>query len=263
MVLVAVLWATELRAQTDTPEDSLVAISADIVEITGSFSRDAGFAWPGINGGIASVNGPYGGGLLFLEKTIPATSGLTPELLYKIGDFSRQTQLATTLRLLESEGKAQVLSNPKVIIVAGSGQATFNIGTKVPIPVVSAQGAVGSDMQQAFTTLQVAPIINPNKKETIRAEVALEVSNFDFGNTVQIGQSNVPSVSSRQMQTTVEVKSGETLVMGGFKFSQKTINKTRVPFLGKIPVLGLLFTTTSVQEQQRTLFLFITMEIVK
>jgi type II secretory pathway component GspD/PulD (secretin) len=255
LFLFTVLWASELRAQSDTPEDSLVAVSADIVEITGSLSRNTGFAWPGLNGGIAGVNGPYGGGILFLEKTIPG--------LYTIGDFARQTQLATTLRLLESEGKAQVLSNPKVIIVAGSGQATFNIGTKVPIPVVSAQGAVGSDMQQAFTTLQVAPIINPNKKDTIRAEVALEVANFDFGNTVQIGSSNVPSINSRQLQTTVEVKSGETLVMGGFKFSQKTLTVTRVPFIGRVPLIGLLFTTKTIEEDQRTLFLFITMEIIK
>ena len=65
------------------------------------------------------------------------------------------------------------------------------------------------------------------------------------------------------MQTAVELKSGETLVIGGLKSSSKNVTKTRVPFFGHIPIIGLLFTTTDIVEQQTSLFLFITMEIVK
>jgi type II secretory pathway component GspD/PulD (secretin) len=80
---------------------------------------------------------------------------------------------------------------------------------------------------------------------------------------VQVGNTAVPSIVTRQIQTAVEIKSGETLVIGGLKSSTKNIAKSKVPFLGSIPILGLLFTTTTTVEEQKSLFLFITMEIVK
>jgi pilus assembly protein CpaC len=163
--------------------------------------------------------------------------------------------------MLETEGKAQLLSNPKVIVQAQS-QANFVVGGEFFIPVTNAQG-VGAEKQKYGVILNIMPVINPNKKDTIRAEMQLEVSNPDYSHPAQIGNSAVPSVVTRQIQTSVEIKSGETLVIGGLKSSQKTVSKSRIPFLGRIPLLGLLFTTTSIVEEQKSLFLFITMEIVK
>jgi pilus assembly protein CpaC len=224
------------------PEDSLIAISADIVEISGSISRDNGFVWA-----------PFQTGIQFAEKQIPG--------LYHVGDFARQTSLQTSLHMLETEGKAQLLSNPKVIVQAGS-QANFVVGGENPYPVTNNQG-VGVEFKKIATVLNIVPVINPNKKDTIRAEFQLEVSNPDFSKPVQVGGTAVPSIITRQVQTAVEIKSGETLVIGGLKSSTKNITKSRVPFLGHIPVLGGLFTTTSIVEEQKSLFLFITMEVVK
>lgn len=225
------------------PEDSLIAVSADIVEISGSVQRDLGFAWT-----------PFQAGILYAEKTIPG--------IYRMGDFARQTQLQTTLKALETEGKAQLLSNPKVVVQAQS-QANFVVGGEVPYPSANGSGTVTADFKKFGVILNIVPVINPNKKDTIRAEMQLEVSNVDFSKTVQVGNTAVPSIVTRQIQTAVEVKSGETLVIGGLKSSSKNVSKSKVPFIGSIPILGLLFTTTTVIEEQKSLFLFITMEIVK
>lgn len=239
----ALFAAVGARAQgATTPEDSLIAVSADIVEISGSLSRDTGFIW-----------GPLQTGLNFAEKSVPG--------IYKFGDFARQTSLQTSLRMLETEGKAQLLSNPKVIVQAGS-QANFVVGGDQPYPVTNNQG-VGVEFKKFGVILNILPVINPNKKDTIRAEAQLEVSNPDFSRPVAVGNISVPSITTRQVQTSVELTSGETLVIGGLKTSSKNISKTRVPFLGRIPVLGLLFTNTNIIEEQKSLFLFITMEIVK
>jgi pilus assembly protein CpaC len=235
----ALLGASEAWAQ---PEDSLIAVSADIVEISGSFARDLGFVW-----------GPFQTGIGFAEQTIPG--------LYRMGDFARQTQLQTSLKMLETEGKAQLLSNPKVIVQAQS-QANFVVGGEEPYPVTNNQG-VGVEFKKFGVILNILPVINPNKKDTIRAEMQLEVSNPDFSKPVQVGNTTVPAITTRQVQTSVEVKSGETLVLGGLKSSTKNVSKTKVPFFGHIPILGLLFTTTSIVEEQKSLFLFVTMEIVK
>jgi pilus assembly protein CpaC len=240
LALALLLSGVPLRAQ---PEDSLVAISADIVEISGSDSTTMGLTW-----------GSFSSGINFAEKSIPG--------LIKIGDFARTTALQASLQLLETEGKAQTLSNPKVIVQAQS-QANFVVGGEQPYPVTGATGSVGVELKKYGVILNVMPVINPNKKDTIRAELQLEVSAPDFSKTVQVGNTAVPSFDTRQIQTSVEVKSGETLVLGGLKSSTKNVTTTRIPYLGRIPILGLLFTSKNVVATQTSLFIFITMEIVK
>jgi Flp pilus assembly secretin CpaC len=240
LALALLLSAAQLWAQ---PEDSLVAISADIVELSGSVSTTEGFTW-----------GPFSSGINFAEKSIPG--------IIQVGDFARMTALQSSLQMLETEGKAQTLSNPKVIVQAQS-QANFVVGGEQPYPVTGATGSVGVELKKYGVILNVMPVINPNKKDTIRAEMQLEVSAPDFSKTVQVGNTAVPSFNTRQIQTSVEVKSGETLVLGGIKASTKNVTKTRIPYIGRIPLLGLLFTSSNVVETQDTLFIFITMEIVK
>lgn len=240
----ALLAALAAKASAQ-PEDSLIAVSADIVEISGSYEKDLGFSWT-----------PFQAGVNFAEKAIPTGA------IFQVGDFARTTQLNTSLKLLETEGKAQLLSNPKVIVQAQS-QANFVVGGEQPYPTANGNGTVTTDFKKFGVIMNIVPVINPNKKDTIRAELQLEVSNISATSSVQVGNTTVPSIVTRQIQTAVEVKSGETLVIGGLKSSQKNVTVTKVPFIGSIPLIGLLFTTKSVTETQESLFLFITMEVVK
>ena len=223
--------------------ETMIAVSADVVEISGSISKDIGFSWA-----------PFTTGINFAEKApIPG--------LVKVGDFERLTQLQTSLKMLETEGKAQLLSNPKVI-TKNATQANFVVGGDQPYPVTNNQG-VGVEFKKFGVILNILPVINPNKKDHIDAQMQLEVSNPDFSKPVTVGNTTVPSIVTRQIQTEVEIKSGETIVIGGLKSSSKNVTKTRIPFIGRIPILGALFTTTSVIEEQKSLFLFVTFEIVR
>jgi pilus assembly protein CpaC len=242
VVALLAVFATKASAQ---PDDSLIAISVDVVEISGSYEKDLGFSWT-----------PFQAGVNFTEKAIPAGT------IFQIGDFARATQLSTSLKLLETEGKAQMLSNPKVIVQAGN-QANFTVGGEQPYPVANGNGTVTTDFKKFGIIMNIAPVINPNKKDVIHAELQLQVSNMNFSQVVTVGNTTVPSVVTRELQTTVEVKSGETLVLGGLKSSTKNVATTKVPFLGDIPLIGLLFTYKSVIETDESLFLFITMELVK
>jgi len=232
------------RAQTPPPQETMIAVSADIIEISGSLSSNEGFNWA-----------PFQTGINFAEQKIPVPG------IFKIGDFARQTALQTSLQFMETEGKAQILSSPKVVTKSGS-QANFVVGGDQPYPVTTNQG-VGVEFKKFGVILNILPVLDPNKKDSIDAQLQLEVSNPNFSQTVQVGGTSVPSITTRQVQTEVEIKSGETLVIGGLKSSSKNVSKTRIPYLGKIPVLGLLFTTTTVSDQQDSLFLFVTFEIVK
>ena len=78
-----------------------------------------------------------------------------------------------------------------------------------------------------------------------------------------INGSTVPSMTKRFLRSEVELSSGETLVIGGLKSSTRSVAEDRVPILGKIPLIGLLFKNKDITEEQRSLFLFITVEIVE
>lgn len=221
------------------PEMPLIAVSADIVEISGSLETQVGFGWNQL--------------LEFDEVQVPG--------ILQVGNFNRKTALATTLRLLETEGRAQILSNPKVIVKSNE-QASFVVGGDLPFPTVNNQG-VGVEFKKFGVILNVLPFAVPGKKDSIQATLQIEVSNPDFSKPVTIQNTAVPSMQTRQMQTVVELKSGETLVLGGLKQSTKNVSVTRIPVLGRIPLLGALFKTSDVTDSQSSLYLFLTMEELK
>lgn len=226
--------------QSGPPAATLVAVSADVVEISGSLSRNIGFSWNTT--------------LTFSEATIPG--------IFTIGEFERQTGLTTTLKLLETEGKAQIISNPKVITKSGS-DALFVVGGEIPVPYTNSSGGVGADMKKFGVVLNVLPFVVNPKRESIDVQIQLEVSRPDYSNPVVVSGTTIPSMLTRQIKTEVELRSGETLVIGGLKSSSRNVSKNRVPFLGKIPLIGALFRQTDITEEQRSLFLFVTVEIVK
>jgi Flp pilus assembly secretin CpaC len=219
--------------------DVMIAVSADVVEISGSVQKTNGFGWNQM--------------LDFGEKNIPG--------IITIGDFERRTQLSTSLKLLETEGKAQLLSNPK-IIVKNSQQGNFTVGGEIPIPYSNNQG-VGAEFKKFGVILQVVPTVVPNKKDSVDVQIALEVSNPDYSKPVVVSNTTIPSMITRQIQTEVELKSGETLVIGGLKKSTRNVSINRVPVLGSIPIIGALFSSKDVVEDQSSLFLFVTFEIIK
>lgn len=217
----------------------LVAVSADVVEISGTLQTVKGFAWNQL--------------FDFEEATIKG--------ILSFGEFERKTAVTTRLRLMETEGRAQVLSNPKIVTSSGNA-AKITVGGKVPIPVVNNQG-VGSQLEEYGILLNVLPTIIPERNNIIDLQVQLSVSTVDYSRTVVIGTASAPSFTNRDVETHVELNSGETLVIGGLKSSSRNVSEDRVPLLGRLPLIGLLFKNKDVTEEQRSLFLFITVEIVE
>ena len=234
-----ILSALALPAAAGAESAQMVAVSADIVEISGSIQKTRGFSWNQF--------------FDFSEKTVPG--------IITLGDFERKTQLAASLKLLETEGKAQMLSNPKIITKSGT-QANFTVGGEIPVPYSNNQG-VGAEFKKFGVILNVLPVILTEKKDTVDVQIQLEVSNPDYSKPVIASGTTIPSMITRQIQTEVELKSGETLVIGGLQRSNRNVSKNRVPILGSLPLIGALFSSTDVVEEQSSLFLFVTFDIIK
>ncbi len=237
--LLLTLLALSLPGWAAAQATKMVAVSADIVEISGSIQKTRGFSWNQF--------------FDFSEKSVPG--------IITLGDFERKTQLAASLKLLETEGKAQLLSNPKVITKSGT-QANFTVGGEIPVPYSNNQG-VGAEFKKFGVILNVLPVVLEEKKDAVDVQIQLEVSNPDYSKPVVASGTTIPSMITRQIQTEVELKSGETLVIGGLKRSSRNISKNRVPILGSLPLIGALFGSTDVVEEQSSLFLFVTFDIIK
>ena len=237
--LAVLLFGLLLPSAALAKKTRLVAVSADVVEISGTMQSVKGFSWNQL--------------FDFEEASIPG--------ILSLGEFERKTAVTTRWRVMETEGRAQVLSNPKIVTSSGNS-AKITVGGKVPIPIVNNQG-VGSQLEEYGILLNVLPTIIPERNNIIDLQVQLSVSTVDYSRTVVIGTATAPSFTNRDVETHVEINSGETLVIGGLKSSARNVSEDRVPFLGRIPLLGLLFKNKDVTEEQRSLFLFITVEIVE
>ena len=157
------------------------------------------------------------------------------------------------LSALESEGKGKIVSSPRVI-TADQVEALIEQGTELPYQQATSSGATSVSFRKANLALKVTPQITPEGNVILNVDV----------NKDSVGQATVAgfAIDTKHVKTQVLVENGGTVVIGGI-FTQNerdTINK--VPFLGDIPYLGLLFQNKVRSSSKTELLVFITPKIV-
>ena len=105
------------------------------------------------------------------------------------------------------------------------------------------------------------PTVEENGSITLK--VAPEVSQIDFSNPLALAGFTVPTIVSRKTSTTVQLDSGEHLVIGGLKQSEKLKKTKRVPVLGSIPLVGFFFTHSDNESVERELLVVVSPEIIE
>ena len=168
------------------------------------------------------------------------------------------------IKALQTEGVAQVLAEPNLLAMDGR-QASFLAGGQYPYPMVQgtsggASGAVTIMFKEYGVRLNFIPTITP--RGTIRLQVAPEVSALDFSNAVQISGFNVPALTTRKVNTEVELGDGQTFVIGGLLDNRETETFEKIPFIGDIPILGKFFQSKSINRTNTELIVLVTPEIV-
>jgi type IV pilus assembly protein PilQ len=249
----------ELIAAIDKPNRQ-VLIEARIVEGEHGFSRELGARLS------MRSNGAAGGGELpsiglaggaqgivhdlsarALAGFEAATAGLT---LFAAG----ATRLVTTeLSALEAQGKGRIVSSPRVV-TADRTRALVEQGTELPYQAKVRNGVSGIQFRRASLKLEVEPRITPEG----RVILDLDIAKDSVGKPTAGG----PAIDTKHVRTRVEVEDGGTVSIGGIYESQDRDDVTRVPLLGKIPLLGALFRHRAVREQRSELVIFITPRVV-
>ena len=175
-------------------------------------------------------------------------------------DWFGALPMSFTLGLLEGRGVAKTLSEPTLVAVSGK-QAKFLVGGEFPIPIPSTLGQVSIQFKSYGAQLAFTPTVLA--QDTVSLEVESLVSDIDRANQVVISSTTVPALSSRQSNTTVRLRDGQSFAIAGLLSDKLTNTQQRVPGLGDIPLLGIFFRQISTQRQETELMVMVTVNLVK
>ncbi|MBI1916512.1 MAG: pilus assembly protein N-terminal domain-containing protein [Planctomycetes bacterium] len=163
------------------------------------------------------------------------------------------------LQALETEGLAKILAEPRLVVMSGR-QGSFLDGGEQAIPVPAGLGQIGVQFEEFGTRLNCVPIVLGNGK--IHLEVEPEVSALDAASGTTIGGATVPGRLTQRVRTTVEIETGQTLVIGGLIQHNTNATLVKVPVLGSLPFLGAAFSTKTFQDSETELVILITPHLV-
>jgi pilus assembly protein CpaC len=169
-----------------------------------------------------------------------------------------------TLQALETKGLLETLAEPNLLAKNGH-EASFLAGGEFPYPVVQgSSGGVGGSVTIQFKEYGIRLNFIPTvtAQGTIRLQVAPEVSALDYTHEVTISGFTVPGITNRKVNTEVELKDGQTFILGGLLDNEETQSFQKVPFLGDIPILGKLFQSMTRTRTNTELMILVTPEVV-
>ncbi|QHL91813.1 secretion system protein [Sphingomonas changnyeongensis] len=210
-------------------------------------------------------------GRSFGSITTDAATGATNFNLNGLGQGAGITNLglagrlfgldvATALDLAEGEGLITTLANPNLTALSGE-TASFLAGGEIPIPLAQGLGQIGVEFKQYGVSLSFTPTVLSDGRISMR--VRPEVSELTSAGAVTIGGFQIPALTTRRAETTVELGSGQSFMIGGLLQNRHTNNVDRAPGLGDLPILGALFRSTRFRRAETELMIIVTPYLVK
>ena len=163
------------------------------------------------------------------------------------------------LSAAQNEGRGEIKSTPRVI-TANQREAIIEQGVEIPYQESASSGATTTQFKKAVLSLKVTPQITPDD----RVILDLVVTKDSVGQLVPSATGGfVPSIDTRNIQTQVLVKDGQTVVLGGIMETERRESEKKVPGLGDVPVVGNLFKTKSRLNNRDELLIFVTPKILR
>ncbi len=245
----------------DTPVHQ-VMMEAKIVEVSTNGSKSIGFKWQGSTGQDGGMHDLDSLPVLSTKEYFASNpdSGLYQEPfdgsrgeLFGLGDFYRENLLfKATFAALEKRQETKVLSNPKISAVNGQ-EANIVVGTKVIYPGGADQPPKEKD---TGIKLKITPRINDDGYITVDAEPEVSFVESWSNNNMY------PVIGTRSAKTTVRVRDGEEILIGGLIRDEEGKDNSKIPLLGNIPILKSLFSFKGKTGSSQELIILITPHII-
>ncbi|MBZ9794629.1 type II and III secretion system protein family protein [Mesorhizobium sp. ES1-4] len=228
-----------------------VQLNVRFVEINRQAGQDLGAKY--------SANFAYGFGgrdVSLDPGSVPAAG--TGEIIGRL--LSNGVSIDIAIKALEERGLARRLAEPNLIARSGE-TASFLAGGEFPIPVSEDNGKISVSYKKYGVSLDFKPTVL--KDGLVSLDIAPEVSSIDASASYNIGSISVPGFIVRRARTSVDLKNGQSFMIAGLLQSQNDITTSRIPGLGKMPVLGALFSSKSYQRRETDLVIIVTPYLVK
>ncbi len=226
---------------------------------TGAFAFDAitsgGFTArqsdPGLAGAVPGRSSPNA----LPGTAVPILSGLPPRVSPPIGYLGIATSITSRINLAVTNGDAYILATPELSTRSG-GEAKFLAGGQIPI-VIPATGLSPPSVtyKDYGIKLTIKPVADVDSN--IMATIQTEVSSIDPATSVQ----GNPGFLTRQTDSEINVKTGQTIVMSGLVNSDLSNQVDKLPWLGDVPIIGALFRSTNFRNNRSDLVVFVTPQV--
>ena len=168
--------------------------------------------------------------------------------------------ILSTLNLSEADGLVTTLAEPTLTALSGE-TASFLAGGEFPIPVSQSLGSVTIEYKQYGVGLAFTPIVLADGRISMR--VRPEVSELSNEGSIRLNGFDVPALTTRRAETTVELGSGQSFMIAGLLRNANTNNVDKAPFLGDLPILGALFRSTKYRRAETELVIVVTPYLVR
>ncbi|MFQ5450918.1 MAG: type IV pilus secretin PilQ [Nitrospinaceae bacterium] len=243
-----------------------VMIEARIVEVNKKVTQQLGVQW-GLTGDLDTGGGgrsvsklasPSGANSPFLVDLLPGgsalSSGATSGFLLGLGGLAKGVNLDIQLTALEKQGDARILSSPKVTTLDNK-EARIKSGRSIPFSTVSQNGTVIQ-----FIDFELSLTVTPHITSDDYIYMVIDATKNSANPSVIVA--GFPEITTKEAHTEVLVANGDTTVLGGIYESTIKRNKEGVPFLSKIPGLGVLFRNFDDADDVDELLIFITPTVI-
>jgi len=269
--------ATQIVSRLKTATPLQVNLQVRIAEVSRTFlknvgvnllNRDSsgGFLF-GISQGNAGkittnvtgqIDASSGAGLLGTIFAGKGTSGIGTSL-----NFAGRLlglDLLSQLDLAEQNGFVTTLANPNLTALSGE-TASFLAGGEIPIPISQGLGATSVEYKQYGVSLSFTPFVLSDGRISMR--VRPEVSQLTSAGSVTLNGFTIPGLVTSRTETTLELGSGESMVIGGLIQNNHNNSINKAPFLGDVPIIGALFRSNNFQRKETELVIVVTPYLVK
>lgn len=266
----AIVWLsdgtrTHYRISVHSPSDRMqIAIAVKIAEVR----RDA-LRQLGLSGYFRDKDTRVGTGIFRSDDVFDKESGAinipsAANFLTVLSDLGTDKVLAF-LEAEEQRGNARLLAEPN-LLAGNKDTASFLAGGELPIPVFQPAGQGGSGGQVTIQYREFGVRLGFRGEivsdSLIKLQLIPEVSSLDYANAVTLQGFRIPALRTRRVNTTVDVRRDQSLVVSGLFTGEEESIKTGVPFLKDIPILGALFSSSRFQRNETELLVIVTPTMV-
>jgi general secretion pathway protein D len=262
----------EVIMKLDIPR-SMVYIESLIMEVDMDKSLELGINWQAfgsvsLGGKETAVGGGFSDTILSPENApgLFSPTGLAVGLLSEPVTIAGLTvsNIAAIVNAVKTDDDFRILSTPQVL-TTDNEEARITVGENRPYQTRATTDESGGtfesfEYRDVGKILKITPHVTENR--LVRMTLSLEVTNIDRLSTL-LTSTTLPVTQKRTVDTTVIVKDKQTVVIGGLIDESASVNETKVPVLGDLPILGWMFRSTEEEYQKTNLYIFLTPRVIK